>query len=163
MQIQQQADSELIQVYGKIVAIAVMLLILAVLGFRFVGSVDKVSAQGLKIEHARLLNVLAMVRSQWMSQGRPTQMMLDWSTALDRGGGEQNIILMSNQGWPTLDKISENSCNQLWWQLLGSKNNLAQVTTSRGIDGDICSFIASNGDRLSYQLSTGRVIFLTDH
>lgn len=163
MQSQQQADSELIQVYGKIVAIAVMLLILAVLGFRFVGSVDKVSAQGLKIEHARLLNVLAMVRSQWMTQGRPKQMMLDWSTTLDKGGGEQNLILMSNQGWPTLDKISEKNCNKLWWQLLGSTNNIAQVVTAQGADIEVCSFIASNGDRLSYQLNTGRVIFLADH
>lgn len=163
MQSQQQADSELIQVYGKIVAIAVMLLILAVLGFRFVGSVDKVSAQGLKIEHARLLNVLAMVRSQWMTQGRPKQMMLDWSTTLTRGDGEQNVVLIDNQGWPTLAKVSESSCNKLWWQLLGTKNNIAQVVTSQEESGDICSFIASNGDRLSYQLNTGRVIFLTDH
>lgn len=140
-----------------------MLLILAVLGFRFVASVDKVSAQGLKIEHARLLNVLAMVRSQWMTQGRPTQMMLDWSTTLTRGDGEQNVVLIGNQGWPTLDKVSESSCNQLWWQLLGTKNNIAQVVTSQEESGDICSFIASNGDRLSYQLNTGRVIFLTDH
>lgn len=150
------------QVFGKIVAIVVMLMILAGLGFRFLGSMEQVSAQGLKIEHTRLLNVLAMVRSQWLTQGRPKQMRLDWSITLARGDGEQSMVLMSQQGWPTLMQVDEINCKVLWEQLLGAGDGLSQLVTIKANNGEVCSYIASNGDRLSYQLSSGRVIFLTD-
>ncbi|QYJ98051.1 hypothetical protein K0J45_02025 [Shewanella alkalitolerans] len=162
MQNQQRVDSELMQAYGKMIAIVVLLLILGVLGYGYFAKVDQVSSQGLKLEHSRLLNVLAMVRSQWLVQGRPAEMHLDWSTAMELRDGEQPLIKMSEQGWPTLAQITEENCKTLWWQLLGGRDDLAKIVTQADQAGEVCSYIANNGDRLSYQLTSGRVIFLTD-
>ncbi|MCZ4337303.1 hypothetical protein [Shewanella colwelliana] len=161
MERQQQADSELMQVYGKIIAIVLMLLILAILGFKFFASVEKVSANGLKVEHSRLLNVLAMVRSQWLTQGRPPQMRLDWSTSLLSDNDHQGVISMSQEGWPIIAGADIVGCKELWWQLLGSRVEAAQISTEISRERNVCSYIAKNGDRLSYQLTSGRVIFLT--
>ncbi|MCG9747990.1 hypothetical protein [Shewanella sp. Isolate8] len=162
MENQTRVDSELMQAYGKMIAIVVLLLILGGLGYGYFAKVDQVSSQGLKLEHSRLLNVLAMVRSQWLVQGRPAEMHLDWSTAMELRGGEQPLIKMSDQGWPTLDKITQESCKTLWWQLLGGRDDLEKIVTKADQVGEVCSYIANNGDRLSYQLNSGRVIFLTD-
>lgn len=162
MENQERADGELMQVYGKVAAILVFLLILGVLGYGYFAKVDQVSSQGLRLEHGRLLNVLAMVRSQWLVQGRPKEMRLDWSTAIDLGHGQQPLIKMSEQGWPTLDEVTEEGCKTLWWQLLGGRDDLAKIVTQADRAGEVCSYIANNGDRLSYQLRSGRVIFLTD-
>ncbi|ASJ95444.1 hypothetical protein [Shewanella marisflavi] len=162
MKNQQRVDGELMQAYGKVVAILVLLLILGGLGYGYFAKVDQVSSQGLRFEHNRLLNVLAMVRSQWLVQGRPKEMRLDWSTAIDLGDGQQPLIKMSDQGWPTLSKVTQEGCKTLWWQLLGGRNELSKIITQADEAGEVCSYIANNGDRLSYQLRSGQVIFLTD-
>ncbi len=162
MEKQTRVDSELMQAYGKMIAIVVLLLILSVLGYGYFAKVEQVSAQGLRLEHSRLLNVLAMVRSQWLVQGRPAEMHLDWSTAMELREGEQPLIKMSEQGWPTLEQVTEEGCKKLWWQLLGGRDDLVKIVTQADRAGEVCSYIANNGDRLSYQLNSGRVIFLTD-
>lgn len=155
MQRQQLADSELIQLYGKMIAIVVVLLILTVLAFRFMGSVEQVSNQGLKVEHTRLVNVLAMVRSQWLSQGRPDSLLLNWSTGESSTSVEP--VLINQQGLPTLERADEAGCRQLWLQLLGPKPDRVDVMVATTDNGPACEFVSGNGDKLIYQLNSGQV------
>lgn len=157
MQRQQLADSELIKLYGKVVAIVVVLIMLAVLAFRFMGSVEDVSAQGLKMEHTRLVNVLAMVRSQWLRQGRPDTLVLHWSTG--EASPSVEPVLINQQGLPTLKHADEAGCRQLWLQLLGPKPQQVAVRVATTDSGPVCEYVSRNGDKLSYQLNSGRVIW----
>ncbi|GIU43636.1 hypothetical protein [Shewanella algidipiscicola] len=157
MQRQQLADSELIQLYGKIIAIVVVLIILTVLAFRFMGGVEQVSSQGLKVEHTRLVNVLAMVRSQWLSQGRPDSLLLNWSTGEASPSVKLEPLLLNRQGLPTLKHADEAGCWQLWLQLLGPKPNRVDVIVVTTDNGPACEYVSGNGDKLSYQLNSGRV------
>lgn len=167
MQSQQQADGELVQMFGKVIAIVLLLTLLSILGFRYFGSVDKISAQGLRVDHTKMLNILAMVKAQWLAKGRPSEMKLEWDTlgfgereSLDIAG--KNLVKMSHGGWPIPDVADSVGCKQLWRQLLGRGPVEQQIVTQLNSEGDVCSYIANNSDRLSYQLTTGRVIFLTN-
>ncbi|WP_394147706.1 hypothetical protein [Shewanella atlantica] len=167
MQSQQQADGELLQMFGKVIAIVLLLTLLGILGVRYFSSVDKLGAQGLRVDHNKMLNVLAMVKAQWLAKGRPAEMRLEWDDlAFDRQESVepagQTLVKMSPGGWPIPDTDDLAGCKQLWRQLLGREPGTQQVVTELGPGGDVCSFIANNSDRLSYQLSTGRVIFLTN-
>lgn len=160
MQSQQQADGELLQVFGKVVAIVLLLTLLSVLGFRYFGSVNNISAQGLRVDHTRLLNVLGMVKAQWLAQGRPSEMHLSWDSA----GTEYatSIVKMSSGGWPLPNQANSSGCEQLWYQLLGHDTLSQQLVSKMSAEGDVCSYIANNSDRLGYQLISGHVIFLTN-
>ncbi|RTR40466.1 hypothetical protein EKG38_00660 [Shewanella canadensis] len=167
MQSQQQADGELLQMFGKVIAIVLLLTLLSILGFRYFASVDKISAQGLRVDHTKMLNVLAMVKAQWLAKGRPSEMRLEWDTSgfqerepFEAAG--QNLVKMSHGGWPLPDVADSVGCKQLWRQLLGRGPVEQQVVTQLNSEGDVCSYIANNSERLSYQLTTGRVIFLTE-
>jgi len=166
MQSQQQADSELLQMFGKVAAIVLLLTLLSILGVRYFGSVDKISAQGLRVDHTKMLNILAMVKTQWLVRGRPTEMKLEWdgldfATQKQQVSVVQNLVKMSAGGWPLPGTADSKGCKQLWRQLLGRKPIEQQLVTQLSAEGDVCSFVANNSDRLSYQLTTGRVIFLT--
>lgn len=167
MQSQQQADGELVQMFGKVIAIVLLLTLLSILGFRYFGSVDKISAQGLRVDHTKMLNVLAMVKAQWLAKGRPSEMRLEWdgldfATQEKHVSVDQNLVKMSHGGWPLPDTADSMGCKQLWHQLLGLAPGKQQIVTQLSSEGDVCSFVAKNADRLSYQLTTGRVIFLTN-
>ncbi len=172
MQSQQQADGELVQMFGKVIAIVLLLTLLSILGFRYFGSVDKITAQGLRIDHTKMLNVLAMVKAQWLSKGRPSEMRLEWDASgfqerepfnIEGENSEgRNLVKMSHGGWPLPDTADSMGCKQLWHQLLGLAPGKQQIVTQLSSEGDVCSFVAKNADRLSYQLTTGRVIFLTN-
>ncbi len=95
---QHQAEEDLLRTFARLAALLLLLVILAVLGVRYFSAVDQVSARGLQLEHHRLLNVLAMVRSQWLSLGRPEQMQLDWQT-LERPEPPGQLA-MNKAGWP---------------------------------------------------------------
>ncbi|RTR31241.1 hypothetical protein [Shewanella atlantica] len=171
MQSQQQADGELLQMFGKVIAIVLLLTLLSILGFRYFGSVDKISAQGLRVDHTKMLNILAMVKAQWLAKGRPPEMKLEWDTLgfgelepLDIEGQTSegnNLVKMSHGGWPLPDVADSVGCKLLWRQLLGRGPVEQHIVTQLNSEGDVCSYIANNSDRLSYQLTTGRVIFLT--
>lgn len=75
---QQKADNELLKVYGQAIAIVVLLLLLAIFGVRYLNNAPNLGARNLALEHNRFLNVLAMVRSQWLASGRPDKMLLSW-------------------------------------------------------------------------------------
>ncbi|QLE87085.1 hypothetical protein FLM48_19610 [Shewanella sp. Scap07] len=162
MQQQQKADGELMQVYAKLVALILLLIVLAILGFRYLGSVQQVSAQGLVVEHTRLLNVLGMIKAQWLAKGRPEMMRLDWQFTDVTDGQDQQLVKINRGGWPTVNNVNESSCEQLWQQLLGGDTHSQQIVIEVGPKRDVCSYIANNNDRISYQLTSGRVIFLTN-
>lgn len=160
MKSQQKADGELLQVFGKVVAIVLLLTLLSVLGFRYFGSVSNISSQGLRVDHNRLLNVLGMVKAQWLAQGRPTEMKLTWAST----GTEyaESYVKMSAGGWPLPNNRDASGCEQLWYQLLGKDTLSQQFVSEIDAKRDVCNYIANNSDRVGYQLTSGRVIFLTN-
>jgi hypothetical protein len=121
----------------------------------------------LAVEHNRLVTTLPMIRSQWLSSGRPQQMRLQWQsvpTHLAQTGGEESItepLLMNNAGWPRLTSLDVLGCKNLWQQLLGSDLSEMQLTVKYHDDTKSCSFIAVDGSRLNYQQRGGEVTFLT--
>ena len=166
---QQKADGELLELYGKMIAIVLLLALLSVLGFRYFGSVNHISAQGLRIDHTRLINVLGMIKAQWLAQGRPKEMRLDWDTGVSNSADRSftqntsdiNFVKMSSGGWPLPNKLDSAGCEQLWYQLLGLDTSSQQIVSLFAREGDVCSYVASNFDRVGYRLASGRVNFLT--
>ena len=189
---QQKADDDLLSVYGKIVAIVVLLVVLAILGARYINTAPNLTSQGLAFEHNRLLNVLAMVRSQWLTSGRPKKMLLSWydvapNVLNDTKGnagvessktgqpsafgqldsteadliGTNNWIQISPKGWPIVDTYDEKGCNQLWQQLLATSTTELSLTVVYQKTEQVCRYVSPNQSSLSYQLQTGRVIFLS--
>ncbi|WP_394129334.1 MSHA biogenesis protein MshF [Shewanella maritima] len=185
---QQQAEHDIIKAYGRIIAVCVLLLLLAVLGFRHFNGVPTLVGHSMAIEHNRFLHVLAMVRSQWMTSGRPSNLHLDWESLasnmqpnLSQASEETkasksseahsesetydsaqaqagNVILMSSQGFPELHRVDVQGCYQLWHQLLASSTK--DLIISYDADNQICRYVAQNEASISYQHSSGRVIFL---
>ncbi|MCG9695482.1 MSHA biogenesis protein MshF [Shewanella sp. Isolate11] len=158
MQSQQQSDNHLLQVYGRLVALCVLLVILTVFGFRYFNAIEQTSAQNLRVEQSRLLNVLAMIRGQWLAQGRPQQMKLNWLLPENE---QDTSILINELGWPTLAHVDENSCKILWQQLMGSDSRFEASIMAQGLGSDICLYSSRNGDQIRYKLSSGEVILLT--
>lgn len=52
-------------------------------------------------------------------------------------------------------------CKQLWGQLLGRETVKQHIVTTFDSSRDVCDYFDNNSEQLSYQLSSGRVIFLT--
>ncbi|WP_039034082.1 hypothetical protein [Shewanella sp. ECSMB14102] len=158
---QHQAEEDLLRTFASLAALLILLIILAVLGMRYFSAVDKVSARGLQLEHHRLLNVLAMVRSQWLRLGRPEQMQLDWHT-LDHEV-QPSPLAMNQAGWPQAPSRNDKGCEVLWQQLLGGLPDKAVIQAQFINRDQSCRYLSPAGDSLSYQLDTGRVIFLTSN
>ncbi|MBO2638783.1 MSHA biogenesis protein MshF [Shewanella algae] len=156
---QHQAEEDLLRTSARLAALLLLLVILAVLGVRYFSAVDQVSARGLQLEHHRLLNVLAMVRSQWLSLGRPEQMQLDWQT-LERPEPPGQLA-MNKAGWPQAPSRDDSGCVALWQQLLGGMPDKAVIRVQFLGQDQSCRYMSSAGESLSYQMDTGRVIFLT--
>jgi len=189
---QQQAEGDLIKVYGRIIAIGVLLLILAVLGVRHFNSIPNITSKSLELEHNRLLNINAMIKSRWLSTGRPKQLLLNWqsmapkiqlntqvapkseanplatsmtaqpilssSDELDvQLVATENWIRLSNQGWPVINSLDIKGCERLWYQLLATQLNNIEV--SYHDDTRVCRYLAEDSTSLSYQFSTGRILF----
>ena len=178
---QQQAEGDLIKVYGRMIAIGVFLLILAVLGFRHLNSIPSMTGKSLALEHNRLLNITAMIKSQWLSTGRPKQLLLNWkSMAPDVLTNSQadtlnlvplqaneeldaqlaatgNWISLSNKGWPVINSLDVMGCERLWYQLLATQLN--DIAVSYDADTHVCRYLAEDSTSISYQFSTGRILF----
>lgn len=172
---QQQSDEHLLKSYGRIIAMSVLLLVLGALGYRHFTTVPHVVGQSLAIEHTRLLNTLAMVKSQWLSNGRPNKMQLNWEKAgqyddqvsgLSRISGDldadltatQNWILLSQGGWPILFSNDVTGCKQFWYSVTGAE--LTEIEVFIDAEQSNCRYTAPDKASLSYQFSTGRVIFI---
>lgn len=204
---QQKADGEILALFGKVISIVLLLSLLSILGYKYFGAVSNIGSQGLKVDHHRLLNVLGMVKAQWLAKGRPSEMRLDWdmggeyassfsanpvNQAESVNGSESdnevesvsvnselqnsskvmgkraaqstdvNFVKMSSGGWPLPKNLDSLGCEHLWYQLLGENTASQHLVSEIGANGDVCSYIASNYDRLGYHLRSGRVIFLTN-
>ncbi|KVX00041.1 hypothetical protein [Shewanella frigidimarina] len=185
---QQKADGDLLKVYGRVIAIVVVLTLLAIFCGRYINTTSNIGGRGLEFEHNRFLNVLAMVRSQWLASGRPHKMQLSWhhmvsnstSSKVSNDGttskdvpneidaintdvdliGTDNWILMSDQGWPTINTNDVQGCEQLWGHLLATNVQELNIAVDYQPDENICRYYSGNETSLSYQLQTGRVIFL---
>ncbi|GGP61325.1 MSHA biogenesis protein MshF [Shewanella algicola] len=188
---QQKADDDLLKVYGKLIAIVVLIILVGILGGRYVNTAPNLTSQGLAFEHNRLLNVLAMVRSQWLASGRPNKMLLSWydvapnvltqdksnnnaesskngrldaSAQIDNTEAElvgtNNWIQLSSNGWPLVETYDEDGCRQLWQQLLAIDVNELGLTVVYQAEDKVCRFTSANQASLSYQLQTGRIIYL---
>jgi hypothetical protein len=183
---QQKADHELLSVYGRVIAIVVLLVLLAIFGIRYLNTASTIGGRGLEFEQNRFLNVLAMVRSQWLASGRPDKMQLSWHNLASnvpnsqsnkkesKNGrtntdeinddadlvGTDNWISLSDQGWPIIDTNDVQGCERLWGQLLATNLQQLPISVDYQSDTNICRYSSENKASLSYQLQTGRVIFL---
>ncbi|MGL4750763.1 MAG: MSHA biogenesis protein MshF [Shewanella sp.] len=162
MQSQQKAESDLLRVYGRLVSLTLILVILAVIGVNYFSTVPQLAVRNLELEHTRFLNVLAMVRSQWLSLGKPQQMRLNWEVFNEQStNSEQTFVAMGVQGWPQPSQFDDQGCQALWQQLMGqdlAENTLMGAYFSKD---NSCRYRSQNGDSIGYQLNSGRVIFLT--
>lgn len=162
---QQKSDGELLQVFGKVVSLLLILLLLAILSFKYFNSVDKVSVQSFNRDHTKLIHVLGMVKAQWFAQGRPDLLPLDWNSFDTKDNNKDKepelvLIKMSKGGWPLPNQRDSGGCKQLWWMLLGSDVENLQAVTSFEAGRDVCNYIADNSGGLRYELGSGRVIIL---
>lgn len=153
-----QSEAKSLGLFRQLVAVVVVLLILAVLAQRYFSGVNNVSAQSLAMEHTRLINVLAMVRSQWQSLGRPAQLQADWLLHQQAASS----LTMASGGWPTVTESSVAGCELLWTQLLGITPAQAEIGVDFVAQSHTCQFFAASGQRLEYQLSTGQLYYLAD-
>ncbi|MDO6618714.1 MSHA biogenesis protein MshF [Shewanella sp. 10N.286.51.B2] len=168
MQKQQQSENNLVKSYIRIISITLVLVIMVVIGAKHFASVESIGAQSIHREHNRLLYVLAMVKSQWLSQGKPQRLKLSWENLAsgsakqlknDKLAGEDNIILMSTFGWPMLKSASAQGCVELWQQLMASNLLDMGVKVNYQTELEICHFATAQSGSISYQVSSGRVIF----
>ncbi|MCL1075319.1 MSHA biogenesis protein MshF [Shewanella dokdonensis] len=158
MAAQRSADDSLMSIYRQLIALALLLLLLGIIGIRYFNGLQQVADNSLQLEHNRLLNVLAMVRSQWLSQGKPSTLLADWQLS---GVPQQDALLMDKGGWPLPATFDAAGCQQLWQQLLGASVAQAGITVSYQTDAQQCDYQSSSGPSIRYQLRNGRVIFLT--
>lgn len=163
MQSQQKADSDLLRVYGRLISLCLILIILAVIGVKYFSTMPQLAARTVELEHTRFLNVLAMVRSQWLSLGKPSQMRLDWEVLNEQSAKNgQTLVMMNSLGWPQPNTLDDQGCQALWQQLMGqelAENTLMGAYFSKD---NSCRYRSKNGDSIGYQLNSGRVIFLTN-
>lgn len=178
MHSQQKAESDLLGVYRRTMMMVLMLSIFAVLGWGYFTNVEDIRAQGLALEHNRLVTTLPMIRSQWLSSGRPQKIRLEWQGLSGRAPGpdlsqgenqsdsqggarvrHDDLVLMNPAGWPQIASLDALGCEALWSQLLGSSLRELKITVSYQVDIETCLFVAMDGSRLSYQTSAGEVSF----
>ncbi|MFQ6371857.1 MSHA biogenesis protein MshF [Shewanella sp. YIC-542] len=158
---QRRADTALMSVYQQLVALVLLLLLLGIIGARYFNGLQQVTDNTLQVEHNRLLNVLAMVRSQWLSQGSPASLSADWQ--LSQARSEQDVLKMAQGGWPLPASYGATGCQQLWQQLLGVPLQSLGISVRYQADTSTCEYHNRTGQYISYQLSSGRVMFLTEN
>ena len=75
--------------------------------------------------------------------------------------GSNNWITLSTHGYPIVDSYDVEGCEQLWQQLLTSTVSELNLVVEYQDEEQICRYFTEDNASLSYQLQTGRVIFLT--
>ena len=162
MQTQQKAESDLLRIYGRMIAIGIVLVIMAVIGAKYFFTLPQIAARGLEVEHARFLNVLVMVRSQWLSLGKPAQLQLNWEVFDNLSPEtESSVVDINDLGWPQPKHLNDQGCQDLWQQLMGAETDNLGLEADYLVKDNSCHYRSKNGDSLGYQLNSGRVIFLT--
>ncbi|WP_434939741.1 MSHA biogenesis protein MshF [Shewanella sp. HL-SH8] len=179
---QQKADDDLLKIYGRIVAISIFLLVLAVLGIKYFNAMPAIAGKSLALEHTRFLNITTMIKSQWLSSGRPKQLLLNWpsmapkapdnksaiasakvspQSVVDTLGNQfvatDNWISLSDKGWPVIDSLDVLGCKRLWYQLLATQ--LTDIEVSYDANDKICRYTAEDSANINYQFTSGQVLF----
>lgn len=157
---QQKADGELLTLFRKIFALVILLLVLAYFAFSHFGGINQVGQQSIQVEHNRLLNILGVIRSQWLIKGKPERLQLDWHSNFEGGTESISYVSMAAGGWPIPDETSVAGCRDLIEQLLGA-SYVRQIVTKFNSNTGVCRYIGVSGGSISYQTTSGRVIFLT--
>lgn len=157
---QQKADIDLLTLFKKIVTLVVLLLVLSCFAFSYFGQSKQVDYQSIKTEHNRLLNILGVIRSQWLIKGKPKQLKLDWHSDFNGKVGSVGYILMADGGWPLPSVTSVAGCRDLIEELLGA-GYIQKLVTEFNLNTGVCRYIGADEASISYQLTSGRVIFLT--
>ncbi|MDR8522156.1 hypothetical protein [Shewanella fidelis] len=157
---QQKSDRELLSLSGKVFSIIILLLVLSYLAFSHFDGIKLLGNSNIQNVHNKMLNVLAGVKSQWLIRGQPTQLKLDWRTDLNQDTIQVSYVLMSKGGWPVPNETNVAGCRQLIGSLLGDSYT-QHFVTELDINTETCRYIGVDGGSISYQLNSGRVIFLT--
>ncbi|WP_153913850.1 MSHA biogenesis protein MshF [Shewanella sp. TC10] len=173
MRKQQKSENDLLKTYARIISLTLIIVIMGVIGTKHFSTVDSIGTKSLELEHSRLLYVLAMVKSQWLSQGRPDSLKLSWENMSVSSANKQfetdsiraskNIIKMSDEGWPQLDSESVAGCKELWQQLMASDLHDIKAEVLYQNETKICRFATEQSGSISYQTTSGRVIFFDDN
>jgi hypothetical protein len=179
---QQKADDGLLKVYGRIITISIFLLVLAILGSKYFNVMPDIAGKSLALEHTRFLNMTTMIKSQWLSSGRPKQLLLNWQSmapkAADKKGefesakvaqksvadgvdnqfvATDNWISLSDKGWPMIDSLDVPGCKRLWYQLLAT--SLTDIEVNYDANDKVCRYTAEDLANISYQFTSGQVLF----
>ena len=157
---QQKADIELLTLFGKIFSLVILLLVLSCLAFNYFGGIKQAGQQHIKVDHNRLLNTLGVIRSQWLIRGKPAQLKLDWRSELDGDIESTGFVSMAEGGWPLPNETTVTGCRDLIDELLGTGYS-QQIVTKFNSSSGVCRYIGESGGSISYQIDSGRVIFLT--
>lgn len=157
---QQKAESALLGIYGKLIALIILLMILAYISFHYFGNIKLAVQPSIQVEHNRLLNVLGVARSQWLMRSKPDILLLDWYSDDKDRVSSTGKVRMSKGGWPILNETSAAGCRQLLTELLG-QGYMQQIETRFNFDTGTCRYIDESGESISYQTQSGQVIFLT--
>ncbi len=165
MQRQQQAEGELIQVYRSLIAVILIALLLGIFGYRYFADMNQIMGQRGDLAYNRLLNVLVMVRSQWLAYGKPKEMELDWKVFDSNTMGKlSNVsissrVKMSDAGRPLPETKDATGCRKLWYQLMGQELQ-KQLVVEFHLTEQSCYYKTKSLDSISYQLTTGRVLYV---
>lgn len=160
MQRQQQAEHKLLRGYGCMVTLTLVLVIVAVIGIKYFSRLPPLSAGPLEQQHSRWVNVLTMVRAQWLSLGKPSQLQLTWQAFAHHPHHQPSVVTMNEFGWPAPPSPDGQGCQQLWQQLMGTELKVNALVAEYVAQDNSCHFHTQNGDGFSYQQDFGRVIFL---
>lgn len=162
MQTQQKAESDLLRIYGRMITIGLVLVIMAVIGAKYFLTLPQIAGRGLELEHSRFLNVLVMVRSQWLSLGKPQQLRLNWEVFDSPPMEAQSSVVDINRlGWPQPKHLSAQGCQDLWLQLMGAEVDDQGLVADYLARDNSCHYLSKSGYSLGYQLNSGRVVLLT--
>ncbi|GLS82343.1 hypothetical protein [Paraferrimonas haliotis] len=159
MQRQQKADLELLSSGKLIVTVMIVMVVMAVIGWRFAPMSTSLDQTHLEQEQVRWITVTNMLRSQWMTQGRPQQI-----TAELHGSNQSITVAMSASGWPTPTHRTESGCQALWRAIQGTARDdqFANGNLRAGFDrsSKVCRYRVSDGSAMSYQVETGRLLVI---
>ncbi|MGL5393619.1 MAG: MSHA biogenesis protein MshF [Shewanella sp.] len=162
MQSQQRVEASLLRWYGRMVTLSLVLVMMTVIGLKYSSSLPPLSRTSVEQQHLRWLHVLAMVRAQWLSLGKPSQLQLTWAVFGHPPQKNQgSVVAISSQGWPQPPSLDSQGCQQLWWQLMGEEWQSVDLVAHYVQSDNSCQYYTQPGEGIGYQLDFGRVIFLT--
>ncbi|WP_372871521.1 hypothetical protein [Shewanella sp.] len=157
---QRDVESDLIGTYRLLLAVIVLMLLLAIVGFRYFGSLDSIASNRMALEQTRWLNIVSMARSKWLGQGRGEVLKLEWEMLGRHSPAQAELVTMSNTGWPQPPAATDDGCLRLWQQLLGYEG-LKPVVVFFNDKKSTCDYFGDAGSGLSYDPHTGKVTSVT--